>query len=48
MKDRFLKDRKKRVVLDVQNSTWVNVEAEVPQGLILEPLLSLIYINDLS
>ena len=48
MKDRFLKDRKKRVVLDVQNSTWVNVEAEVRQGLILGPLLSLIYINDLS
>ena len=48
MKDRFLKDRKQRVVLDVQNSTWVNVEAELPQGLILGPPLSLIYINDLS
>ena len=26
----FLKDRKQRVVLNGQNSTWVNVEARVP------------------
>ena len=44
----FLKDRKKRVVLNGQNSTWVNVEAGVPEGLILGPLLLLIDINDLS
>ena len=44
----FLKDRKQRLVLNGQNSTWVNVEAGFPEGSILEPLLFLIYINDLS
>ena len=44
----FLKDREQRVVLNGQNSTWVNVEAWVPQGSILRPLLFLIYIKDLS
>ena len=34
----FLKDRKQRVVLNGQNSTWVNVEAGVPQGSFLGPL----------
>ena len=44
----FVKDREQRVVLSGQNSTWVNVEAWVPQGSILRPLLFLIYIKDLS
>ena len=44
----FLKDRKQRVVLNGKNSTWVSVEAGVPQGSILALLLFLIYVNDLS
>ena len=35
----FLNDRKQRVVLNGQHSKWANIEAGVPQGSILGPLL---------
>ena len=44
----FLYQRKQRVILNGQHSSWNNVQARVPQGSILSPLFFLVYINDLS
>ena len=38
---------KQRVVLPDLSSTWAFIKAGVPQGYILDPLLFLIYINDI-
>ena len=44
----FLSNRFQRVMLNGQTTEWLPVKASVPQGSILGPLFSLIYINDLS
>ena len=44
----FLTNRKQRVVLNGQSSSWTNVKVAVPQGAIPGPLLFSIHINDLA
>ena len=47
-KEQWLTDRRQRVVVDGEVSSWKSVLIGVPQGSVLGPILCLVYIDDLE
>ncbi len=46
--EQWLSDRRQRVVVDGEVSSWKSVLSGVPQGSVLGPILLLVYINGLE
>ena len=46
--EQSLTDRRQRVVVDGEVSTWKSVLSGMPHGSVLGPILFLVYINDLE
>ena len=44
----YLKDRRQKVVIKNNSSTYCEIFAGDPQGSVLDPLLFIIYINDIA
>jgi hypothetical protein len=44
----YLKDRRQKVVIKNNSSTYCEISAGDPQGSVLDPLLFIIYINDIA
>ena len=46
--EKWLTDRRQRIIVAGEISNWKSVFSGVPQGSVLEPILFLIYINNLE